>query len=199
MAETTARRRLPRAERRRRIEDAASELIAANGYGATRLKDIAEAAGVTKQLLYRHFPSKKALHMALLVRHRDDLLAGLTAGMRGDAPPEERLRRAIDGWFAYVEAHPYASAMLFRDTTGDPELQTFYAELQASARAANAALLRAEPDLDLPESEIELFAEFIRAGTVGLAMWWPNHPEVPRAAVVDVAVRMIEGGLGLEA
>src|SRR2546423_11466270 len=145
------RRRLPRDERRRSIEDAASELMALNGYAATRLKDIAAAAGVTKQLLYRHFPSKKALQMALLARHRDELLAQLAQGMRSDGPLLERVRRTAEAWFAYVEDHPYASAMLFRDTSGDPELQAFYAELQSSARAANAALLRAEPDLGVPE------------------------------------------------
>jgi AcrR family transcriptional regulator len=190
-------RRLPRDARRRTIEDAASELMAVNGYAATRLKDIAAAAGVTKQLLYRHFPSKKALQMALLARHRDELLTQLAQGMRSDGSLLERVRRTAEAWFAYVEGHPYASAMLFRDTSGDPELQAFYAELQSSARAANAALLRAEPNLGLPESQLEPLAEFIRAGIVGLALWWADHPEIERAAIVDVAVRMVAGGLGL--
>src|SRR3954463_7621948 len=106
MVESAPRSRLPRTERRRLIEDAASELMAANGYGATRLKDIAAAAGITKQLLYRHFPSKRALQMALLARHRDELLSRL-GHMRSDGPFLERLRQTSDDWFAYVEEHPY--------------------------------------------------------------------------------------------
>lgn len=179
------------------IEDAASALIAEHGYAATRLEDIAAAAGVTKQLLYRHFPSKKALHMALLRRHRDELPAGLASEMSTGGPLAERLPRVMDQWFRDVEEHPYAAAMLFRDTTGDPELQSFYRELQASARAANVALLRSEPELDIPENRLEPLAEFFRAANTGLAMWRADNPEVPRAVVVSIAVATILGGLGL--
>jgi AcrR family transcriptional regulator len=191
------RKRLPRSERRRVIEDAASALIAERGYAATRLEDIAAAAGVTKQLLYRHFPSKKALHMALLTRHRDELLAGLAAGMGAHGPLAERLPRVMDEWFGYIEEHPYAAAMLFRDTTGDPEVQAFYRELQASARAANVALLRSEPELDIPEERLEALAEFFRAANTGLAMWRAENPDLPRAVVVSIAVETMLGGLGL--
>ncbi|MFL5868609.1 MAG: TetR/AcrR family transcriptional regulator [Thermoleophilaceae bacterium] len=193
----TTRQRLPKVERRRVIEDAASELFAARGYSATKLEDIAAAAGVTKQLLYQHFSSKKELHMALLAKHRDGLLGRLAAGMATAGPLAERIPRVTDDWFAYVEENPFASAMLFRDTTGDPEVQKFYRELQASARGANVALLRAEPELHVPDDRIELKAEFIRAAIVGLALWWTDHPDVPRSMVVDVAVDTLMNGLGL--
>jgi AcrR family transcriptional regulator len=191
------RRRLPKAHRRELIEEAASALFAERGYAGTRLEDIAAAAGVTKQLLYQHFPSKKALHMALLAKHRDELLTGLAQDMARPGPLAERLPHVLDRWFAYVEEHPYALAMLFRDTTGDPEVQAFYRELQASARRANVALLRAEPELELPEEQIEPLAEFARSATTGLALWWAEHPDVPRATLVDVTAGMLARGLGL--
>jgi AcrR family transcriptional regulator len=191
------RRRLRKAERRELIEEAASALFAEHGYAGTRLEDIAAAAGVTKQLLYQHFPSKKALHLALLAKHRDQLLGGLAEDMARPGPLAERLPWVLDRWFAYVEEHPYALALLFRDTTGDPEVQAFYRELQASARRANMTLLRAEPELDLPEEELEPLAEFARSATTGLALWWAEHREVPRATLVDVAAGMLVRGLGL--
>lgn len=197
MQEPVVRRRLQKPERRRVIEDAASELFAEHGYAETKLEDIAAAAGVTKQLLYQHFSSKKELHMALLTKHRDELLGSLSAGMATPGPLTERIPRVTDDWFRYVEEHPYASAMLFRDTTGDPELQAFYRELQASARMANVALLRAERELQVPEDRVEPLAEFIRAAIVGLALWWADHPKVPRSTVVSVAVDTLMSGLGL--
>lgn len=196
---TEPRRRLKKAQRRKVIEEAASALFAEHGYSGTRLEDIAAVAGVTKQLLYQHFPSKKALHMALLAKHRDELLAGLAQDMATPGPLAKRLPHVLDRWFAYVEDHPYALAMLFRDTTGDPEVQALYRELQASARAANMALIRAEPELDIPEDQIEPLAEFARAASTGLAMWWAEHRDVPRATVVAVAAEMLVGGLGLKA
>lgn len=196
---TEPRRRLKKGQRRKVIEEAASALFAEHGYSGTRLEDIAAVAGVTKQLLYQHFPSKKALHMALLAKHRDELLAGLAQDMATPGPLAKRLPHVLDRWFAYVEDHPYALAMLFRDTTGDPEVQALYRELQASARAANMALIRAEPELDIPEDQIEPLAEFARAASTGLAMWWAEHRDVPRATVVAVAAEMLVGGLGLKA
>jgi AcrR family transcriptional regulator len=190
-------RRLQKPERRRVIEDAASALFAANGYAETRLEDIAAAAGVTKQLLYQHFRSKRELHMALLAEHRDGLIARLSAGMSAAGPLAERMRRTLDDWFAYVEENRYASAMLFRDTTGDPVVQAFYRELQASARAANVALLLAESELHIPREAVEPTAEFVRAGVVGVALWWSEHPDVPRALVVDAAFGVLAGRLGI--
>jgi AcrR family transcriptional regulator len=198
MADTSRpRRRLPKAKRRRVIEEAASRLFAEHGYAETRLEDIAAAAGVTKQLLYQHFPSKKALHLALLARHRDEILGRLTESMSTPGPLAERLPRVLDDWFAYVEENPYASALLFRDTTGDPEVQAFYRENHAAARAANVALLRAEPELRIPDDRLEPLAELMRSATTGLAVWWGEHPEVPRATIVAVTADLLVRGLGL--
>jgi AcrR family transcriptional regulator len=193
----TRRRRLPKAERRQVIEEAASRLFAEHGYAETRLDDIAAAAGVTKQLLYQHFPSKKALHLALLAKHRDEILGRLTDSMSTPGRLAERLPRVLDDWFAYVEENPYASALLFRDTTGDPEVQAFYRDNHAAARAANVALLRAEPELQIPEDRLEPLAELMRSATTGLAVWWGDHPKVPRATIVDVTVDLLSHGLRL--
>ena len=71
--EQRGRRRLPVAERRELIVEAAGQLFGERGYDGTRLDDIAAAAGVTKPILYRHFDSKRDLYLALLARHREDL------------------------------------------------------------------------------------------------------------------------------
>jgi AcrR family transcriptional regulator len=173
-------------------------LFAERGYAQTRLEDIATAAGVTKQLVYQHFRSKKELHLALLAKHRDGLLGQLAESMSRPGPLAERLPKVTDEWFAYVEENPYAWSLLFRDTTGDPDVQAFYRELQASARAANVALIEAEPELAVPKERVEPLAEFVRSAVTGLALWWADHPEVPRATVVEVAVDALTNGLGLE-
>jgi hypothetical protein len=98
-----------------------------------------------------------------------------------------------------VEEHPYASALLFRDTTGDPEVQAFYRENHAAARAANVALLRAERELHIPEDRLEPLAELMRSATTGLAVWWGEHPEIPRTTIVDVTADLLARGLGLAA
>ena len=195
--DSTTRQRLSKSDRREVIERVASELFAKRGYAATTLEQVATAAGVTRPLLYRHFSSKRDLHLTLLAQHRDALLTRLADGLGQPGPLAERLPRVADSWFAYVEESPFAWSMLFRDTTGDPQIQAFYREMQATARNALAALIRAEPELDLPDERIEPTAEFFRSAMTGLALWWAEHPTLPRALVVDVVVGAMREGLRL--
>jgi AcrR family transcriptional regulator len=193
--QSTRRRRLRKAERRRVIEDAASELFAEHGYTETRLRDIAAAAGVTKQLLYQHFRSKKELYLALFAKHRDGLLARIATGMSRPAPLAERLPTVIDAWLAYLEENPYAAELLFRDTTGDPDVQAFLRENHATARGLQVALMKAEPELDIPDDQLEPVAEFYRSAGAGLALWWAEHPEVPRSTLLGIIVAAYTEGL----
>jgi AcrR family transcriptional regulator len=188
-------RKLPWEERHGVIVDAASRLFATRGYANTSIDDVAAAADVTKPIVYRHFGPKQKLHMALLALHRDALLATLAEAVRAPGALAERVPRAVDAWFGYVEANPYAGAMLFRDTTGDPEVRRFYEEMQATARAAVGALMQGDPDFSVPQAMLEPLAELTRAALAGLAIWWSEHPALPREAIVQVAVNGIWLGL----
>lgn len=192
---TKRRRRLRKSERRRLIEDAAAELFAREGYGAAKLAEIAAAAGVTKQLLYQHFGSKQQLYLALLARHRDGLLGRLAVGMARPASLEERLQQTMEGWFAYFEENPHAAAVLFRDPGAGAEVTAMLEENHATARGLMIALVRAEPDLDVREGLLEPLMEYLRSAGGGLALWWADHPDVPREVVVEAAVTVLLGGL----
>jgi AcrR family transcriptional regulator len=188
------RTRLAADERRGLIEEAAARLFAEHGYAATTIEEIAGAAGVTKPMVYRHFDSKKALHMALLEKHRDELArVALTEYAAGDESLELRVAAMIDAWFTYVERHPYAWRLLFRDTTGDPDVQAFHHDIQAKQRAADLMLLRLQDRVPIPEAELEPLAEIVRSSLTGLALWWLDHPGVPRSVVVDAMQRVVAG------
>jgi AcrR family transcriptional regulator len=190
-----SRRRLPSAERRELIEGAAARLFADRGYAATTVEDIVALAGVSKPMLYRHFESKKQLHMKLLERRRDELAAApLDSFLQGPGEPEQRLPAMIDAWFAHVEQHPHTSRLLFQDATGDPDIQALQRDLRSRQRAADIALLR-EFAPELPEHELEPLGEIIRSSLTGLGLWWLDNPEVPRAVVVAAMLRVTTGML----
>ena len=186
------RKRLPPLERRSLIEDAAARLFAEQGYAATRLDQVAAAANVTKPVLYRHFESKQALYLALLRKHAEQL-PRFVDPVVGDEPLIARLPAILDGWFAYVEERPHAWQMIFRDTTGEEEIQAFRRQVQEQARTVLVDLLRAQPGLAIPERELEPMAELLRTAMAGLALWWLDHPTVPRPVLVELVTRMSRG------
>jgi AcrR family transcriptional regulator len=183
------RKRLSADQRREVIEQAATAVFAERGYAAASIDEIARRSGVSAPVVYDHFASKADLHRRLLERHRDELIALWRAHLLTDEPPELRIPRAIDAWARYVEAHPYAWKMLFRETTGDPAAAAVHREVLAGSRALLAPLVTAQPGgAQLPA---EMAAELIRSALTGLALWWQDHPEVSRAEIVSTAVNVL--------
>jgi AcrR family transcriptional regulator len=170
------------------LVEAAGRLFGQRGYDATRLDDVAAAAGVTKPILYRHFDSKKALYLALLERHREDL-GSFVAEIPDQGPPEDRLRIVLDVWLRYVESHSYTWKMLFRDTGGGDEIQAFRLEVHAQARRVLVEIIRSQGEARIPRRELEPLAELMSMGMGSLVLWWIDHPDVPRGAVLDAMTR----------
>jgi AcrR family transcriptional regulator len=194
MATTTARKRLPSEERRATIVEAAGRLFGERGYDATRLDDIAAAAGVTKPILYRHFDTKRALYLALLERHRDDLASFAAMIDAEEGTRDERLRAVLELWLTYVEAHSYAWRMLFRDTGGGPDVEAFRLEVHARARAVLVGIIRTLSEVSIPRRELEPVAELMSMGMASVVLWWMENPSASRGAVVD-AIARVWGGL----
>jgi AcrR family transcriptional regulator len=176
--------RLPVAERRALIVEAAGRLFGERGYDRTRLDDIAAAAGVTKPIVYRHFDSKRDLYLALLDRHRDDL-PGFIDSMPAQGTAEERLRAVLDTWLDYVEARSYAWKMLFRDTGGGPEIAARRREVHARARGVLVELIRSLAATPIPRHQLEPLAELLSMGMAALVLWWVEDAAVSRGAVLD--------------
>ena len=72
--------RLPRSARREQLLGAAQEVFVAQGYHAAAMDDIAERAGVSKPVLYQHFPGKLDLYLALLDQHAEAMVAAVRDG-----------------------------------------------------------------------------------------------------------------------
>jgi AcrR family transcriptional regulator len=192
----STRQRLSAAERREVIELAATEVFAERGYHGASMEEIARRSGVSVPVVYDHFASKQDLHRRLLERHFAELRALWAAHTADDVPTAERLPRALDAWFAYVEAHPYAWRMLFRDTTGDAEVEAIRREVAAQSRAALVPLLAREPGAErmagsADTEAIDMLWEVFRAVLQGLALWWYEHRHVPRERIVATAMNAL--------
>jgi AcrR family transcriptional regulator len=196
-ATRATRRRLPVEERRELIVEAAGRQFGERGYDGTRLDDVAAAAGVTKPVLYRHFESKRALYLALLARHRDDL-GSFARLVPEEGSQRERLRAVLEAWLAYVEAHPYAWRMLFRDTGGGPEISAFRQAVHDRARRVLVELIRSLSQQRIPARELEPLAELMSMGMASLVLWWMETPGTSSRALVDAMTRAWTGLLAAD-
>src|SRR3954464_12028313 len=109
------RKRLSAEDRRSAILESALEIFSRHGYNGASIDEIAQAAGISKALIYEHFPSKKDLHVSLLERHVQQIFVRLAQTADTDEPGEVRLRNGVDAFLQWVETHPEAFRLLFRD------------------------------------------------------------------------------------
>jgi AcrR family transcriptional regulator len=180
------RKRLTRDERRELIERAATELFAERGFDGAGMDLIASRSGVTVPVVYDHFASKDDLYRRLLERQRDDLVAFWAQRLPLPEGPQA-LSGLIDAYFQYVEAHPFAYRMYFRDTT--------HRDIQLEGITMLAGLLATVPGFeDADQATLEMSTEVLRAGLIGLALWWQEHPAVPREQVVRAAMQALSMG-----
>jgi AcrR family transcriptional regulator len=195
MATPARRRRMPAALRREALLAAAEEVFARSGYHGASLDDIAQAAGVSKALIYEHFTSKRELHASLVTAHVEEIFRRLEANAQTGTTGEDRLRGGIDAFLSFVEEHREAWRALFRDAA-DPEVGDFMERVQAQGTAVIAALISADPETpgDHPQA-IEMHAAMLSGGVQSLANWWHDHQDVPRVVLVNRAMEFCWVGI----
>jgi AcrR family transcriptional regulator len=114
--------RLPAEQRRRQLLDVACGVFAARGFHATAMDDIATAAGVTKPVLYQHFPSKRALFLELLDDLGKRLLDELGEATRAVNTGRERVDAGFAAYFRFVTGDEAAFRVLFgASARNDPD------------------------------------------------------------------------------
>ena len=193
--------RMKREERRELIEQAASQLIAERGYDGASLEEIAAAAGISKAVLYDHFPSKAELQIELLERSCHALLEFSAERVARAEGPEARLRAGIEAFFEFVETHPFAWRTIFRDPPSDPRVAAASVEMRRRVTLGIAAMFRAEPEAaaaveagDDPE-RLEMLAEQMKMAMAGLAAWWYEHRDRTREEMVAAFMNLAWVGL----
>src|SRR6476659_8780117 len=91
--------RMPGSARRKQLLAAAQEVFVANGYHAAAMDDIAERAGVSKPVLYQHFPGKLELYLALLDTQADALAGAVVAALATTSDNKQRVAATMDAFF----------------------------------------------------------------------------------------------------
>ena len=140
--------RLPADERRQQLLVVACDLFARSGFHETSMDDIAEAAGVTKPVLYQHFPSKRALYLELLDDTGRRLLDRLAEATAGVTSGRGRVEAGFRAYFEFAVGDRSSFRLLFgASIRSDPEFARTVDGILESAADTISTLI------DLPTSE----------------------------------------------
>jgi AcrR family transcriptional regulator len=184
--------RLPRAVREQQMLDAAVLVFSRRGYHAAAVDEIAEAAGISKPMVYAYLGTKEELFTACLHREGARLMEAVAEVVGVDVPPDQQLRRALRGFFGFVAAHRDAWLVLSRHARGR---QPFAGEI-ASMRArwielAGGLLRRAAPHAD----DVTPAAYALVGAAESLADWIVEHGDGDPAAMAARLSDLIWSGV----
>jgi AcrR family transcriptional regulator len=142
-------RRLTADARRRQLFDVALSLFAEHGYLATTMDDIAEAAGVTKPLVYQHFESKRALYLELMDVFSRELVTGIVKATASAEGPRQQVELGFAAYFELMVDNEQAFRLLYgRDAPDDPELGAALRRVEETIAQAIDPLIDAGLDPD---------------------------------------------------
>jgi AcrR family transcriptional regulator len=142
-------KRLPADRRRQQLLDVSLTLFATRGFNATTMDDIAEAAGVTKPLLYQHFDSKRALYLELLDSVSHTMLEAIGKAIAAAGGPRQQVEGGFAAYFHLVVTHADAFHLLFgSDVPNDAELSRAARKVEDSIAESIDVLIDAGLDED---------------------------------------------------
>ena len=190
---------MSRDARRAQVLAVAQELFAREGYHHVSMDDIADRAEVSKPVLYRHFPSKLDLYLAV-VDHRGEALvaavdSGLAAVARDDAPAgREVVREVVRAYVEFVEQAGDSFSLLFEsDVTRDSDVRARVE--QASADAAGAVCRGLRELAGLPTEQAELLATALVGMVRVAAVTRYRRQDVEVDATVDLVTALAWRGV----
>jgi AcrR family transcriptional regulator len=192
--------RLPRSARRKQLLSAAQEVFVANGYHAAAMDDIAERAGVSKPVLYQHFPGKMDLYLALLDTQTTALGDAVVHALADTTDNEQRVHGVLSAYFSFVareddETTGGAFRLIFEsDLNNDPEVRSRVESVTQKTMTAVADTVAA--DTGLSRAEAELLATALTGAAQVAARWWLDSDRpVPQEDAVHLLESLLWRGI----
>jgi AcrR family transcriptional regulator len=174
--------RMPRSARRKQLLAAAQDVFVANGYHAAAMDDIAERAGVSKPVLYQHFPGKLELYLALLDTHCDALVAHVRDAMAATNDNKDRVSGAMRAYFEFVDHESEAFRLVFEsDLRNEPAVRERVDRAERSCIDAITATIMGDTGVDRAPAEL-LAAGLVGAAVTSAQFWLSGGRQVPKAS-----------------
>lgn len=191
--------RLPRQARRKQLLGAAQEVFVAQGYHAAAMDDIAERAGVSKPVLYQHFPSKHELYLALLDQHAERLVDRVREALASTTDNKARVAASVAAYFDFVDGEGTEGEGAFRlvfesDLRNDAAVKARVEAMTQGCVDAIAETIAHDTGYRAEE------AQLLSIGLSGLmevgARWWLTSPDrIPKERAVELLMGLAWRGI----
>jgi AcrR family transcriptional regulator len=172
--------RLPRSARRQQLLAAAQDVFVAQGYHSAAMDDIAERAGVSKPVLYQHFPGKLELYLALLDTHCDAIVAKVRGAMAATTDNKERVSGAVQAYFDFVDHESEAFRLVFEsDLRNEPSVRERVDRVEQGCVAAITDTIMADTGVSRARAEL-LASGLVGAAETAARFWLAGGRKVPK-------------------
>ena len=180
----TTRRRLTPDARRAELLRAGEAVFTARAYDDVSIEDIAESAGVSKNLLYHYFSGKRELYLETIRAATQGMLGRTEPDMRLE--PIERLRRSIDNHLWHAHEHAEGYIKLLRAAGGDSEVQEIVADARRQVVDRTLRSLPLGGATPPPGLRLALHGWIAFIDEVSIA--WLEHPTLAREDLREMLV-----------
>ena len=180
--------RLPRTARRAQLLQVALEVFVDQGYHSASMDEIAERAGVSKPVLYQHFPGKLDLYLALLETSVNTVINGVKDALASTNDNRRRVEAAMQHWYdSFADRHNGAFRLVLQsDLTSDDRVSRLVDRVVEESAAAIAEVI--QEDTGLPYRAAHLLAAgLVGIGLVGAKSWMSGDSEISREDAVALA------------
>jgi AcrR family transcriptional regulator len=187
--------RMPRVARRAQLLDSALEVFVAQGFHSAAMDDIAERAGVSKPVLYQHFPSKLELYLALLEQSSDRIIDATRLALASTPDNKQRVLATMHVFYDYVANAQGAFRLVFEsDLTNEPAVRE-QVDRVTSACADEITKVIHE-DTGLPDEASRLLAvSLVGMAQVSARYWLDTEGQISQAQAATLVAGLAWRGI----
>ena len=187
--------RMARPARRTQLLGAAQEIFVAQGYHAAAMDDIAERAGVSKPVLYQHFPGKLELYLALLDQHASALVQRVRVALESTTNNKQRVAASVTAYFDFVDGDGEGFRLVFEsDLRNDPAVRERVERMTQECVDAITDTIAHDTGLGAEEAQL-LSVGLTGMAEIGARWWLSSEDRLAKDRAVELLVGLAWRGI----
>jgi AcrR family transcriptional regulator len=186
---------MPRPARRLQLLGAARDVFVAQGYHAAAMDEIADRAGVSKPVLYQHFPGKLELYMALLDESTEELVKVVSEALSSSTDNRERVPATFKAFYDYVADQGEAFRLVFEsDLSNEPAVRARLDRAMNDCADMVSRFIREDAGVGNDEAHL-LGMALVGMAQVTARYWLSTGQAIPKDAAEQLIARLAWRGI----